>query len=188
MLKLREGAHLPAEAHQTEQLLHGHLAAVDETVRAYVLEGEGRAPARTRAAPRSRRSAATTTLVPTRHPVVDIVPFQLLTLDARRGARRRPGPDPPRRPALAGGARRLRLRPVRQPVDEPQRLPVVVDRAALVVDEPGGEPGLLHRVEVEVGLELRRLLRPRDPEPVGRRERRLQRGEAPLEQLARGAS
>jgi fructoselysine-6-P-deglycase FrlB-like protein len=27
VLKLREGAHIPAEAHQTEQILHGHLAA-----------------------------------------------------------------------------------------------------------------------------------------------------------------
>jgi glucosamine--fructose-6-phosphate aminotransferase (isomerizing) len=38
-LKLREGAHLPAEALHTEELLHGHLAAIDETVRAYVLDG-----------------------------------------------------------------------------------------------------------------------------------------------------
>src|SRR5215218_6361596 len=46
VLKLREGAHLAAEAYQTEQLLHGYLAAIDENVRAYVLEGEGRAAAR----------------------------------------------------------------------------------------------------------------------------------------------
>ena len=57
-LKLREGVHLAAEAHLLEELLHGHLAAIDEV-----------------------------TLIPTRHPVVDIVPFQLLTLDlaAARG-------------------------------------------------------------------------------------------------------
>jgi glucosamine--fructose-6-phosphate aminotransferase (isomerizing) len=80
-LKLREGAFLPAEAHQTEQLLHGHLAAVDETVRCFVLEGEGRA------AERARDAVAALTelgcdveLVPTRHPAVDIVSFQLLTL------------------------------------------------------------------------------------------------------------
>jgi glucosamine--fructose-6-phosphate aminotransferase (isomerizing) len=78
VLKLREGAHLPAEAHHTEQLLHGHLAAVDETVRAYVLDGP-------RAADAVRALEALgceTTLVPARHPVVDIVFFQLLTLAA----------------------------------------------------------------------------------------------------------
>jgi glucosamine--fructose-6-phosphate aminotransferase (isomerizing) len=80
-LKIREGAFLAAEAHQTEQLLHGHLAAVDETVRCFVLEGEGRA------AERARDAVAALTelgcqveLVPTRHPVVDIVRFHLLTL------------------------------------------------------------------------------------------------------------
>ena len=80
-LKLREGAFLPAEAHQTEQLLHGHLAAVDETVRCFVLEGDGRA------AERARDAVAALTelgceveLVRTRHPAVDIVRFQLLTL------------------------------------------------------------------------------------------------------------
>jgi glucosamine--fructose-6-phosphate aminotransferase (isomerizing) len=80
-LKFREGAFLAAEAHQTEQLLHGHLAAVDENVRCFVLEGEGRA------AERARDAVAALTelgcdveLVPARHPVVDIVRFQLLTL------------------------------------------------------------------------------------------------------------
>jgi glutamine---fructose-6-phosphate transaminase (isomerizing) len=80
-LKLREGAFLAAEPQQTEQLLHGHLAAVDETVRCFVLEGEGRA------AERARDAVAALTelgceveLVPTRHPVVDIVRFHLLTL------------------------------------------------------------------------------------------------------------
>jgi fructoselysine-6-P-deglycase FrlB-like protein len=96
VLKLREGVHVAAESWQTEQLLHGHLAAVDETVRAFVLEGEGRA------AERARDTAAAlgelgvdVTLVPTRHPVVDIVPFQLLTVDlaAARGI----DPDPIRR-------------------------------------------------------------------------------------------
>ena len=60
VLKLREGAYVAAEAHETEQLLHGYLAAVDESVRAFVLEGEGRAPsARARPSRRSRRSART---------------------------------------------------------------------------------------------------------------------------------
>jgi glucosamine--fructose-6-phosphate aminotransferase (isomerizing) len=87
-LKLREGAQVAAEAHHTEQLLHGHLAAVDGRVRAFVLEGEGRAAARARqAAAALREIGAETTLVPTVHPVVDIVRFQLLTVDLadRRG-------------------------------------------------------------------------------------------------------
>lgn len=86
-LKLREGAWAAAEAHQTEQLLHGHLAAVDETVRAYVLEGVGRAQERALdAAAALEALGCETTVVPTRHPVVDVVFFQLLTLalaDAR---------------------------------------------------------------------------------------------------------
>ena len=82
VLKLREGAFLPAAAHHTEQLLHGHLAAVDERVRAFVLEGEGRAAERARDAVRALEIlGCDVTLVPTRHPVVDIVRFQLLTVD-----------------------------------------------------------------------------------------------------------
>jgi glutamine---fructose-6-phosphate transaminase (isomerizing) len=81
VLKLREGAWVSAGAHHTEQLLHGHLAAVDETVRAYVLEGEGRAAERARdAVDALRELGCETTLVPTRHPALDIVQFQLLTL------------------------------------------------------------------------------------------------------------
>jgi fructoselysine-6-P-deglycase FrlB-like protein len=88
VLKLREGAHLAAEAHHTEQILHGHLAAIDEQVRVFVLEGEGRAAERAAAVVRALAEiGAETTLVPTSHPVVDIVPFQLLTVDLaqRRG-------------------------------------------------------------------------------------------------------
>jgi glutamine---fructose-6-phosphate transaminase (isomerizing) len=82
VLKLREGAFLPAAAHHTEQLLHGHLAAVDERVRAFVLEGEGRAAERAREAVRALEVlGCDATLVPTVHPVVDIVRFQLLTVD-----------------------------------------------------------------------------------------------------------
>ena len=40
-LKLREGAFVAAEAYETEQLLHGYFAAIDESVRAFVLEGDG---------------------------------------------------------------------------------------------------------------------------------------------------
>ena len=82
VLKLREGTFVVAEAHQTEQLLHGHLAAVDERVRAFVLEGQGRAAERARGAVAALRElGCDATLVPTPHPVVDVVPFQLLTLD-----------------------------------------------------------------------------------------------------------
>ena len=81
-LKLREGAFVAAEAYETEQLLHGYLAAVDESVRAFVLEGEGRAAERASGAVRALRElGCETTLVPSVHPVVDIVRFQLLTLD-----------------------------------------------------------------------------------------------------------
>jgi fructoselysine-6-P-deglycase FrlB-like protein len=81
VLKLREGAWVSAGAHHIEQLLHGHLAAVDETVRAYVLEGDGRAAERARDAVGALEAlGCETTLVPTQHPAVDIVRFQLLTL------------------------------------------------------------------------------------------------------------
>jgi glutamine---fructose-6-phosphate transaminase (isomerizing) len=82
VLKLREGAWVAAEAYETEQLLHGYLAAVDETVRAFVLEGEGRAAERAAAAVAALRElGCETTLVLTRHPVVDIVSFQRLALE-----------------------------------------------------------------------------------------------------------
>ena len=80
-LKLREGAFVAAEEHHTEQLLHGHLAAVDESVRCFVLEGEGRAAERARDALAALRElGCDVEFVPTRHPVVDIVRFQLLAL------------------------------------------------------------------------------------------------------------
>ena len=82
VLKLREGAFVAAEAHHTEQLLHGHLAAVDESVRTFVLEGEGRAAERAAGAVAALRElGCETMLVPTVHPVVDVVRFQLLALD-----------------------------------------------------------------------------------------------------------
>lgn len=81
-LKLREGVHVAAEAHTTEELLHGHLAAIDEGVRCFVLEGEGRAATRAADAVAALTElGCDVTLVPTSHPVVDIVPFQRLTLD-----------------------------------------------------------------------------------------------------------
>jgi glucosamine--fructose-6-phosphate aminotransferase (isomerizing) len=87
VLKLREGAFVAAEAYHTEQLLHGHLAAVDETVRCFLLEGKGRAALRAQQAVAALMElGCDVELVPTRHPVVDIVRFQLLTLalaDAR---------------------------------------------------------------------------------------------------------
>jgi glucosamine--fructose-6-phosphate aminotransferase (isomerizing) len=82
VLKLREGAYMPAQARHTEQILHGDLAAIDETVRVFVLEGEGRAAERAADVVRALGEIGSpTTLIPTVHPVVDIVRFQLLTLD-----------------------------------------------------------------------------------------------------------
>ncbi len=91
MLKLREGARVAAEAFETEQLLHGYLAAVEPGTRAFVLEGEGRAAERAAELARVLRALdVDVTVLPTRHPVVDIVHFQLLTL-AEAAAR---GVDP----------------------------------------------------------------------------------------------
>jgi glucosamine--fructose-6-phosphate aminotransferase (isomerizing) len=86
-LKLREGAWVDATAYQTETILHGHLAAVDASVRAYVLQGEYRAQDRAAEAVRALETlGCRVDLIPTEHPVVDVVFFQLLTLavaDAR---------------------------------------------------------------------------------------------------------
>jgi glutamine---fructose-6-phosphate transaminase (isomerizing) len=91
VLKLREGAWVAAEPYETEQLLHGYLAAVDETVRAFVLEGEGRAAARARAAVAALRElGCDADLVATRHPVVDIVMFQRLTVAIAEARGREP--------------------------------------------------------------------------------------------------
>ena len=82
VLKLREGAHVAVESHHTEQLLHGHLAAIDATVRCFVLEGTRRAAERAAHAMRALAELGSpSTLVPTRHPVVDIVRFQRLAVD-----------------------------------------------------------------------------------------------------------
>jgi glutamine---fructose-6-phosphate transaminase (isomerizing) len=81
-LKLREGVHVATEMHQTEQLLHGHLAAVDSSVRIFVLRGEGRAAERALDVMRALGELGCDgRLLPTSHPVVDIVRFQRLTCD-----------------------------------------------------------------------------------------------------------
>jgi len=88
VLKLREGAWVAAEAYETEQLLHGYLAAVDESVRAFVLEGGGVAAERAAAATAALQAlGCEVDLLPTRHPVVDVVLFQRLTVELaeRRG-------------------------------------------------------------------------------------------------------
>ena len=91
VLKLREGAWVAAEPYETEQLLHGYLAAVDESVRAFVLEGEGLAAERGAAAAAALRELGChVDLVPTRHPVVDIVLFQRLTVELAEARGREP--------------------------------------------------------------------------------------------------
>ena len=96
VLKLCEGAWVAAEAHQTEQLLHGYLAALEPGARAYVLQGEGRAAERAHDAVQALEAlGAEVTLVTTVHPVVDIVFFQLLTLATAEA--RGIDPDPIRR-------------------------------------------------------------------------------------------
>jgi fructoselysine-6-P-deglycase FrlB-like protein len=87
--------------------MHGFLAAVDESVRVYVLEGEGRAAQRAHDLVASLETlGCETTLVPTRHPVVDIIRFQRLTVAIAEA--RGIDPDPIRRTpgskwAIAGG-------------------------------------------------------------------------------------
>jgi glucosamine--fructose-6-phosphate aminotransferase (isomerizing) len=108
-LKLREGAWVAAEAYETEQLLHGYLAAVDESVRAFVLEGEGVAAERAAAAAAALRElGCDVDLLPTRHPVVDIVLFQCLTVALAEARGREPDRirrDDPRWAAAAGAAK-----------------------------------------------------------------------------------
>lgn len=82
VLKLREGVHVAAEAHHTEQILHGHLAAIDASVRCFVLDGTGRAAERAVDLMRALGElGCEALLVPTTHPVVDVVRFQRLTCD-----------------------------------------------------------------------------------------------------------
>ena len=82
VLKLREGSRVAAEAHHTEQILHGHFAAIDSSVRCFVLEGEARASERARGVMKALAElGCEATLVPPSHPVVDIVRFQRLTCD-----------------------------------------------------------------------------------------------------------
>jgi fructoselysine-6-P-deglycase FrlB-like protein len=91
VLKLREGAWVAAEAYETEQFLHGYLAAVDESVRAFVLEGDGLGAERGAAAAAALRElGCDVDLVPTRHPVVDIVLFQRLTVELAETRGREP--------------------------------------------------------------------------------------------------
>jgi glucosamine--fructose-6-phosphate aminotransferase (isomerizing) len=96
VLKLREGAWVGAEGYETEQLLHGYLAAVEPPTRAYVLEGEGRAAERAQDLVEALRLlGCDVTLVATRHPVVDIVGFHLLVIAEAEA--RGVDPDPIRR-------------------------------------------------------------------------------------------
>ena len=106
VLKLREGAWVAAEAYETEQLLHGYFAAIDESVRAFVLDGARAADA----VAGLEALGCDVTLVPTRHPVVDIVAFQRLTVGIADARGR--NPDRIRRddPRWADAAQRSRSR------------------------------------------------------------------------------
>ncbi len=106
VLKLREGAWVAAEAYETEQLLHGYFAAIDESVRAFVLEGARAADA----VAGLEALGCDVTLVPSRHPVVDIVMFQRLTVGIAEARGR--NPDRIRRddPRWADAAQRSRSR------------------------------------------------------------------------------
>ena len=103
VLKLREGAWVAAEAYETEQLMHGYFAAIDEGVRAFVLEGT-----RAQDAFAGLQALCDVTLLPTRHPVVDIVLFQRLTVSIADARGR--NPDRIRRddPRWADAAQRSR--------------------------------------------------------------------------------
>jgi fructoselysine-6-P-deglycase FrlB-like protein len=71
--------------------MHGYFAAIDESVRAFVLEGDGVAGERARAAADGLRElGCEVDLVPTRHPVVDIVLFQRLTVALAEARGREP--------------------------------------------------------------------------------------------------
>jgi len=106
VLKLREGAWVAAEAYETEQLLHGYFAAIDESVRAFVIEGARAADA----VAGLEALGCDVTLVPSRHPVVDIVMFQRLTVSIAEARGR--NPDRIRRddPRWADAAQRSRSR------------------------------------------------------------------------------
>jgi glucosamine--fructose-6-phosphate aminotransferase (isomerizing) len=81
-LKLREGAQVDAVAYQTEQILHGYLAPVDESYAAYVLLGEaGLRNDRADEAVKTLEAIGCSTMrLPGGRPVADIVFFHLLTL------------------------------------------------------------------------------------------------------------
>jgi fructoselysine-6-P-deglycase FrlB-like protein len=109
VLKLREGAWVAAEAYETEQLLHGYLAAVDESVRAFVLQGDVVAADRAAAAAAALRElGCDVDLVPTTHPVVDVVMFQRLVVELAAARGREPDRirrDDPRWAAAARAAK-----------------------------------------------------------------------------------
>jgi glutamine---fructose-6-phosphate transaminase (isomerizing) len=81
-LKIREAAHTPTEVHHIEELLHGHLAAVDDSVGAIVLVSPGRAGERAADVLAALDVLGVETArVACTHPVVDIVPLQRFAVD-----------------------------------------------------------------------------------------------------------
>jgi hypothetical protein len=95
--------------------------------------------------------------------------------------------------AAAGGGSHLRLRArlpaqggaVDQPVDEPQARPGGVDRAHLVVHQPGGQPEVADDPVPQVGGDAGGLLRPRQPQPTRRGQGVAARRQTPFEFYAR---
>src|SRR3954451_11129538 len=73
---------------------------------------------------------------------------------------------------------------IHDPVHEAQPRPRLVDRADLVVDEPALERNLADDVLGQVGLDVRRALRPRDPESAVGEDRPFERVEAALQRRA----
>ena len=181
VLKLREGAHVPAEAHHLEQLLHGHLAAIDEldaSVRA-----RGRRACRR---PRARRGCSAREARrrddarPDGAPVVDIVRFHLLTL-ARRGcprrrSRTRSGASPAR--VGRGGRRAVSVLIVSNPADAG-----VVDAIALLERREGvvaGARGVVPRPHPRAGRDAQPRRRSQLPSTPGCASTRRMRWPLPI--------
>ncbi len=95
-LKLREGVFTQAESLETEQAMHGYFASLDETVRAFVLQGEGAAAERSRDLAAALRVLGVRAEILPQAPdpagrlILGIVPFHLLVLELAAARSRDP--------------------------------------------------------------------------------------------------